>query len=26
VNSKNVQDAISQMGGDNLDTKVWWDK
>ncbi len=26
VNSKNVQDAISNMGGDNLDTKVWWDK
>ena len=26
VNSKNVTDAISAMGGDNLDTKVWWDK
>ena len=26
VNSANVQAAISEMGGDNLDTKVWWDK
>lgn len=26
VNSTNVQQAISNMGGDNLDTKVWWDK
>ena len=26
VNSSNVQTAISQMGGDELDTKVWWDK
>jgi hypothetical protein len=26
VNSKNVSEAISSMGGDNLDTKVWWDK
>lgn len=26
VNSANVQQAISDMGGDNLDTKVWWDK
>jgi hypothetical protein len=26
VNSKNVSDAISSMGADALDTKVWWDK
>lgn len=26
VNSANVQEAISAMGGDNLDTRVWWDK
>ena len=26
VNSVNVQDAITKMGGDNLDTRVWWDK
>jgi hypothetical protein len=26
VNSKNVQPAITSMGGDNLDTRVWWDK
>jgi hypothetical protein len=26
VNSKNVQNAIASMGGDNLDTRVWWDK
>jgi hypothetical protein len=26
VNSTNVQAAISRMGADNLDTKVWWDK
>jgi hypothetical protein len=26
VNSVNVQEAITQMGGDNLDTRVWWDK
>jgi hypothetical protein len=26
VNSANVQAAISNMGGDNLDTKVWWNK
>ncbi len=26
VNSVNVQAAISRMGADNLDTKVWWDK
>jgi hypothetical protein len=26
VNSANVQEAITQMGGDNLDTRVWWDK
>ncbi|WP_373513948.1 SusD/RagB family nutrient-binding outer membrane lipoprotein [Persicitalea sp.] len=26
VNSANVQAAISRMGADNLDTKVWWDK
>lgn len=26
VNTTNVQDAISRQGGDNLDTKVWWDK
>ncbi|MDX1943534.1 MAG: SusD/RagB family nutrient-binding outer membrane lipoprotein [Saprospiraceae bacterium] len=26
VNSANVQEAISRMGGDKLDTRVWWDK
>ncbi|MEZ4775745.1 MAG: SusD/RagB family nutrient-binding outer membrane lipoprotein [Bacteroidia bacterium] len=26
VNSANVQQAISRMGADDLDTKVWWDK
>ncbi|TDB61862.1 SusD/RagB family nutrient-binding outer membrane lipoprotein [Arundinibacter roseus] len=26
VNSTNVQAAISRMGADELDTKVWWDK
>jgi hypothetical protein len=26
VNSANVQNAITSMGGDNLDTRVWWDK
>jgi len=26
VNSANVQEAIANMGGDNLDTKVWWNK
>jgi hypothetical protein len=26
VNSGNVQEAIAQMGSDNLDTHVWWDK
>jgi hypothetical protein len=26
VNSANVQAAITNMGGDNLDTKVWWNK
>ena len=26
VNSKNVQSAITSIGGDNLDTRVWWDK
>jgi Starch-binding associating with outer membrane len=26
VNKENVQAAISAMGGDNLDTRVWWDK
>jgi Starch-binding associating with outer membrane len=26
VNSKNVGEAISRMGADDLDTKVWWDK
>src|SRR5258706_12486766 len=26
VNSANVQAAIANMGGDNLDTKVWWNK
>lgn len=26
VNSANVKEAISRMGADNLDTKVWWDK
>lgn len=26
VNSTNVKEAISRMGADDLDTKVWWDK
>lgn len=26
VNTENVNEAISRMGPDNLDTKVWWDK
>jgi hypothetical protein len=26
VNTANVNEAISRMGGDNLDVKVWWDK
>lgn len=26
VNKANVDAAISAMGGDNLDTRVWWDK
>jgi hypothetical protein len=26
VNSENVQSAITRMGGDKLDTRVWWDK
>jgi len=26
VNSANVQEAIADMGGDNLDIKVWWNK
>ena len=26
VNGANVQEAITSMGGDNLDTKVWWNK
>lgn len=26
VNTANVNQAISRMGADNLDTKVWWDK
>lgn len=26
VNSENVQSAISRMGGDKLDTRVWWDR
>ncbi len=26
VNSVNVKDAISRMGADDLDSKVWWDK
>jgi hypothetical protein len=25
VNTVNVNEAISRMGGDNLDVKVWWD-
>ena len=25
VNTDNVNTAISRMGGDNLDTRVWWD-
>ena len=26
VNTANVNEAISRMGADDLDTKVWWDK
>ena len=26
INSANVKEAISRMGADDLDTKVWWDK
>ena len=26
VNSVNVKEAITRMGADDLDTKVWWDK
>lgn len=26
VNKNNVDEAISRMGADDLDTKVWWDK
>ena len=26
VNSLSVKEAIARMGGDDLDTKVWWDK
>lgn len=26
INSTNVKEAISRMGADDLDTKVWWDK
>lgn len=26
VNSSNVQSAVSRMGGEKLDTRVWWDK
>jgi hypothetical protein len=26
VNTTNVNEAISRMGADNLDTRVWWDK
>ena len=26
VNSANVQEAIALMGGDDLDTRVWWDQ
>lgn len=26
VNTQNVNAAITRMGADNLDTKVWWDK
>jgi hypothetical protein len=26
VNSANVNEAIANMGGDKLDTRVWWDK
>jgi Starch-binding associating with outer membrane len=26
VNSVNVNEAISRMGGDNLEVRVWWDK
>jgi hypothetical protein len=25
VNTANVNAAIANMGGDNLDTRVWWD-
>lgn len=26
INSANVKEAITRMGADDLDTKVWWDK
>ncbi|MBC7827789.1 MAG: SusD/RagB family nutrient-binding outer membrane lipoprotein [Chitinophagaceae bacterium] len=26
VNTQNVNTAVTRMGADNLDTKVWWDK
>ena len=26
VNTTNVKEAITRMGADDLDTKVWWDK
>jgi len=26
TNSANLNEAVSRMGADNLDTKVWWDK
>lgn len=26
VNSTNLKEAVSRMGADDLDTKVWWDK
>ena len=26
VNTQNVNAAITRMGADNMDTKVWWDK
>jgi hypothetical protein len=26
VNTQNVNEAITRMGADNLDTNVWWDK
>ena len=26
VNSANVKEAITRIGADDLDTKVWWDK